>query len=344
MHDLPANTPKAETLEPVLEAFGVRPSRVRPAGGTAAPKWVLSTADGPQAVLRTRPAEFSDPELVNFDHAAMSALADRGLPVPVPQKSPEGATFVVHQGRTYEMLSYVDGCCFQPGDAGELRGLGTFLARLHQLPWRELPAGKSNWPREDHPSRLCALLGELLGLARCDDARRGLLVLAGELSHIWSELDGGLYESLPRALTHGDVHPGNFRFHEGAVGAVYDFDYMSVQARLRDISDAIILFASQRASELDPDAVHSLAAPFRPSACLVKPLLEGYHSVQPLESREWAALPLLLRSRWIQIRLRNSRKVPAVDRIGFVLDEFAPTRDWLRDEAPGFFKSISKSL
>jgi Ser/Thr protein kinase RdoA (MazF antagonist) len=344
MKHVSAETDGAGSLGPVLQAFGVSPCEVREAGGTAAPKWILSSASGPQAVLRTRPAEFADPGLVEFDHAVLRELASRGFPAPDPQKSLQGGTFVVSGGRTYELLSYVDGDVFRPGDTADLRGMGAFLARLHQVPWQGLPAGKSGWPREDHPSGLCSLVGELLALARSDGARRDLLGLAGELSDIWTELDDGLYGSLPQALTHGDVHPGNFRFRRGAVSAVYDFDYVSVQARLRDISDAVILFASQRAAALDPDSVFSLAAAFRPSAQPVQSLFEGYYSVQPLEEREWSALPLVMRSRWIQIRLRNGRKVPAADRIGFVTGEFSATRNWLRDEGPAFFDEIKNAL
>ena len=64
--------------------------------------------------------------------------------------------------------------------------------------------------------------------------------LAEQLDAVRSALDEGLYPKLPKAVIHGDIHPGNVKFKGSRVAAVYDFDYLSLQARIRDIVDAII--------------------------------------------------------------------------------------------------------
>ena len=153
-------------------------------------------------------------------------------------------------------------------------------------------------------------------------------------------LDAGLYAGLPHGLIHGDFHPGNVRFRGSAVAAIYDFDYLNVQARARDVSDGLIFFAATRDAALDPDDVRSLTQPFVPDSRRSRLLLEGYQSMSLLSDPEWKALPLLIRSRWLQMRLRGSRKVPEDEKAGYVLDRFWEVIDWLDHEASGFFDDL----
>jgi Ser/Thr protein kinase RdoA (MazF antagonist) len=312
---------------------------VQALGGTAAPKWDVACAQG-RFVVRVRPAEFSGDSPTGFDHAALVRLRAAGFPVPSPVACPDGATVLRRDGRTYEVLHWVEGAPFGEGALDAVGALGEFLARLHLALGTDPPAGKEGWLREDHPDRLEPYLAELYGLAP-DAAARGQLDRVGQqLRCVREHLDSGLYAALPQAVIHGDFHPGNVRFRGPQVAAVYDFDYLSVQARARDVSDALIFFASTRTALLDPDRIRSLTQPFWPDRLRCRLLLQGYQGSAGLTEREWEALPLLIRSRWIQMRLRGARKVAPEDKVAFVLDRFAEGLDWLDHQADAFFGEL----
>ena len=168
--------------------------------------------------------------------------------------------------------------------------------------------------------------------------------LGRQVDSVAAQLDAGLYASLPQSVIHGDVHRGNLRFRQSRVAAIYDFDYLDVQARARDISDSLMFFASSRSEPNDPYAIRSLVQPFRPEPSHCRALLHGYQGVSLLTEGEWRALPLLIRSRWLQMRLRGARKVAPDEKVSFVLDRFFEVIDWLDREAVDFFTDLRKNL
>ena len=324
----------------VLDAFGLTDcTDVRPAGGTACPKWAIRAGDE-RFVIRVRPGEFAGGENTAFDHAALRRLGEAGLPVPQPLAAPDGETWVRIGDRVYEALTWVDGETFDEGDVKSHRGLGRFLGQFHRALAADPPEGKAGRPREDHPDEMAPYLAALRELA-CDDATHAQLDRIGEqLANVRAELDASLYGKLPHCVIHGDVHGGNLRFRDGSVSAVYDFDYLSVQARARDVSDAILFFASTRPSQLNADDIRSLTQPVTPDPARAAAVLDGYQTVATLTDAEWRAMPLLMRSRWVQVRLRGGRKVPGNEKLSFVLTGFFDVIDWLDHEAPAFVRRL----
>jgi homoserine kinase type II len=345
MKDSPmsAAAPEPEMACPpkaVLTAFGLAQAEVIGAGGgTAARKWVLMSG-GERFVLRIRPEEFASEEATGFDHAALLRLAATGLPVPRPLGTQGAPTWVRHADEVYEALTWVDGKPFDEDDLEAHRGLGEFLARFHRALAEDVPAGKAGRLREDYPDAMEAYLAAMRALARGEGEKRGLDRVDEQLRIVRRELDDGLYELLPRAVIHGDVHPGNLRFCEGRVTAVYDFDYLGLQARARDVSDAILFFASRHRRPLDPDDIRSLTQPVIPDSRRTAAVLAGYESLSPLTPLERTALPLLMRSRWVQVRLRGCRKVPESERVEFALAGFDEVIDWLNREATRFLDQV----
>lgn len=332
------------TIEPLvahaLAAFRLGAAHeVRRLGGTATRKWGVITDTG-RFVVRVRPAEFGNPESAAFDHIALAKLAAAGLPVPNPQSLPDGKSILWTDGHAVEVLSWVEGDAFSPGDADAAHALGRFLARFHQVLANNFPPGKASARREDHPDEVAPHLSVLFALATDTAQSQQLHAIGDQIEFVRQELDARLYPGLPRAVIHGDIHPGNIRFRNGRVSALYDFDYLSVQARARDVIDALAFFASNRRQPFDTDRIQSLTQPFVPQFELSRAILAGYQSVQPLTDDEWQALPLLLLSRWLQMRLRGSRKVAPAEKIAFVLDRISEVPDWLHQNGRQFFAQL----
>jgi Ser/Thr protein kinase RdoA (MazF antagonist) len=331
-------------LLPVLEAFGLgTPCEVRPLGGTGTRKWDVATAGG-RFVVRLRAAEFADRDATRFQHEVLQRLQRAGFPVPAPLTAHSGATWFAQGGNVYEVLSWIEGEPFVENDSAAVENLGILLARMHRLFTDDPPQMKTTGLREDHPDLMRPYLAGLRQLAHDDRQDRELTELTRQLDHVAAKLDAGLYASLPQSVIHGDVHRGNLRFRQSRVAAIYDFDYLHVQARARDLSDGLISFASRRGEPFDPDVIHSLVQPFVPDAARCQLLLRGYQSVTPLTEREWQALPWLIRSRWIQMRLRGARKLAEDQRLHFVLHRFFEVIDWLDREAAGFFLGLKRNL
>ena len=315
------------------------PSEIRRLGGTATPKFAVQVPEG-RFVVRARPAEFAAERLIRFDHASLWRLVEHGLPVPQPLRRADGTSWFSSAQGVFEVLSWIEGDAFQEGDRAAITALGGFLARFHAALDANIPPDKEGMRREDHPDLLMPYVTQLREL--CHTQRNTLQVdrLAQQLELVRASLDHDLYPKLPKAVIHGDMHPGNVKFKGAQVAAMYDFDYLSQQARCRDLVDALMFFAASRRHRVNPDDIRSLTQPFVPNPEWSLWLLAGYQQVSRLSDLEWSALPWLIRSQWLQIRLRGSRKVRREEKMSFVMDGFFQVIDWLDLEAAGFFGGL----
>lgn len=327
----------------VMQDFGLGSVRsVEALGGTATQKWAVTTSSG-RVVVRIRPPEFAHPEKARFDHTVLLRLVAAGVPVPRPLATPAGETLLVRGGDAVEVLSWIEGEPWSAEVPGVAQSVGAFLARFHLALADQRPVGETDQPREDHPDELQPILDTLMAGTVDPADRRRLGLIIDLLDKGRADLEATLYPSLPQTVIHGDFHPGNVRFCGAEVAALYDFDYLAVQARARDVIDALMFFASNRAAPFVPDDIHSLTQTFVPDFSASRAVLDGYRSISPLTDDEWRALPLLMRSRWVQMRLRGSRKVPPSEQTDFVLRNFSTVPDWIQDSGPAFFSRLRKN-
>ena len=332
-----------DTINKVLTAFSLgKAEQIAQLGGTATKKFSAQTPKG-KFVVRIRPSDFASQTLTIYDHTILQDLCEMNLPVPYPMKKPDGTTWIKIDEDVFEVLSWVEGNYFDYNDIGSLKSLGNFLGRFHSIPSEKIPAGKENWPREDHPDLLRQYITLLLGLCKTDSEKQQIKNVDAQLDIVKQTLDP-IYNDLPKAVIHGDIHPGNVYFNNSKVSAVYDFDYLSTQARVRDISDGIMFFAAKRNSPLIADDIYSLTSPFKLDIDRSVNLLKCYHDVNPIKASEIKALPMFMRSRWCQIRLRGCRKVEESKKLSFVLDNFFDMITHLDSAGPEFTKNIIQSL
>jgi homoserine kinase type II len=332
--------PQAAVRQVIRDFALGEPFYLKQLGGTATSKFEVRTPSG-RFVVRRRPAEFAAAGMIRFDHESLRRLADAGLPVPHPLVRPDGSTWTQSGGGRYEVLSWVEGGEFQENDHRAVANVGRFLARFHAALTENIPPGKEGFLREDHPDLLADYVPKIRRLCETDGQQHAIEFLSHQLELVRENLDRRLWPQLPTAVTHGDIHPGNLKFENSRVSAIFDFDYLSPQARAHDVVDALAFFASRRGSALNTDDIRSLVQPFQPDAELSRILLGGYKEISRLQDVEWESLPWILRSLWIQMRLRGSRKVPTEQKAAFVLDRFDEVIDWLDREAADFFASLA---
>ena len=342
--DMPDDELLRRSVPEVLRAFDLgAPSEVRRLGGTATPKFAVQVPEG-RFVVRARPAEFADDKFIRFDHECLRRLAEHGLPVPRPRRRADGTSWCHTKRGVFEAFAWVEGDSFREGDRAAIAGLGNFLARFHLALSENIFPGKEGVLREDHPDLLEIHVKQLRELCRTSRDSAQTDRLAQQLELVRQSLDQALYPKLPKAVIHGDIHPGNVKFRGAEVAAVYDFDYLSPQARCRDLVDALMFFAASRRHRADPDDIRSLTQPFALNSEWSSLLLGGYQQVSKLSELEWSALPWLMRSQWLQIRLRGSRKVRREEKLAFVYNQFFEMIEWLDHEAHDFFGGLRSSL
>ena len=222
------------TVQTILDEFGLGGCvRIARLGGTATPKFDVETDRG-RFVVRVRSEEFSREDIVRFDHEVLRRLAAQGMPVPCPQERPDGTTWLHLNGHAIEVLSWVEGEPFSWHDLDAVRNVGRFLARFHAVLTGDIPPGKEGFLREDHPDLLMPFVDAIQSRCRTPSERALVARIGDEIESVRSEYDGKLRGRIPLAVIHGDIHTGNIMFRGSRVAAVYDFDYLSVEARLRD--------------------------------------------------------------------------------------------------------------
>ena len=304
----------------VLEQYDLpRKAKMTAVGGTASPK-VLVEASGQRYVLRQRPQAFARRELTEYDHALRNYLADRHFPAPRVLPARSGFTWAEFNGHVYEMSCVLPGKIVPAPSAKLVFEAGQVLGRLHELGRDFRHGGKENFVREDHISILQPLLDELKALAEQGEQKKQLGSLQKELDDVTLQLEDAVYHSLEQSVIHGDFHPGNVLYTDSRITAVLDYDYASRQAILRDIGDALMFFAATRRRPVDPDDIWSLTQGWLVDRERTLAFLKGYRCVRPLPA-QWPYVSSLMLSRWIQCKLRGSRKVPVEQKVNFVLTD-----------------------
>ncbi|NLO07670.1 MAG: phosphotransferase [candidate division WS1 bacterium] len=316
--------PARKLLEPE-EAVGIlrhweiaaRPADVSSGSGTANASAIIVSPRG-RLMLRRRNPRYARADWTGYDHALLAHLAGEGLPVPVGVPAPDGRAFIVSGQHIYELFEFIEGEQHEAGNAEQLHAAGVTLGRLHRSASGYDPPVMKRWPRFHDPADAAEGLFSLLADAQGEAA--GLLDQALRLARSLVErLPDALYWSLPQTVVQGDYHPANLKFRGEEVVGVFDWDWASRQPRMVDLADALLFFCGVRESPLIGGDIWSLTEAFRIAPERVAALGAGYLQEIAPTAEELAALPDLMRCRWLYCRVDAAqRKVEASRRVEFV--------------------------
>jgi Ser/Thr protein kinase RdoA (MazF antagonist) len=331
------------TLSP-REALAVLPawtvgnevSFPRPGSGTANASIVVRTETGDYFLKRRDPRYASLGQLA-YDHSVMVTLAETGVPAPVAMLTDEGERWHARDGHAYELYFLTEGQPHDPGNLAQIEAAGELLGQMHVALMDVEPEGSKLCPRLFAPGPSHDGLLWALGRAREEsrpDADETIAYLLDVVAEVARALPDNLYWSLPATIVHGDYHPGNLLFVGDEVAGVFDFDWVSHQPRMTDITDGLMFFAGVRALPVDVSDIRSVTQAFRFDWQRMGRFMRGYLRVSDLEPDELAALPDFIRARWLYARVdAMQRKLPDAEKLDFLLEGVLRPLQWVEQEA-----------
>ena len=250
-----------------------------------------------------------------YRHLLLRALAQRGLPVAVPVATREGASFVLMDGTTHELLPFVSGTTFVRGRLAHAAAAATMLARYHEAV-ADCPASGAR--AANYPALLAeraafyapALLAERAAfyapalqdvprrfdVPEEDDVARAIPFLASQAAQLRPRLDAMRAQSLPRLVVHGDYRRGNLIFSGDKLVALLDFDRTCEDVRAADLAVALsnLTRSADKRMDMHPE--------------LVRAFIERYTAEQPITADERAALPVLILGKALVAALQRLRR------------------------------------
>lgn len=298
----------------------------RPGAGTANPAVIVVTNRG-QFFLKRRNARYSTRGQLLYDHAVIRHLARSGLPVTPPRQTISGSRWQEHNGHVYELYPLVEGEQHEDGNLRQIEAAGRVLGAFHLATHDFTPGGDKPLPRFHDPQdslRGLRWARDQLAAGRRsphgDPALVQRLIEAAEA--IRRRLPDQAYWALPQCIIHGDYHPANLKFEGDEVAGIFDFDWVGRAPRMVDVADGLVYFCARRARPVEPSDIATLTQAFTLDMEAVEVFGRGYETRVSVTPDERAALPDLMRARWLFSRVdAMERKVPEERKLDYLLED-----------------------
>ncbi len=271
--------------------------RSYPRGSRRSPKIRIKSKRGEFLLKRRAPGQ-DDPYRVAFAHDLQLQLWHRGFPVPgLIGTRQENNSLLQLNGRTYEMFNYIHGTRYDRS-LKAAHQVGTMLGRFHTLladhkSIYEPPAGSYHGASEID-AKMALIVPAIVSAEPATD-RQAVSQTVDYLRRAYVDaakrVDDAGFRSWPKKVLHGDWHPGNLLFRDGAIVAVLDFDSTRMEPRAVDVANASLQFSMQMDT---PDQPSTWPDGLDPDA--IKSLLRGYDDAtgKSLTKEERLALPWLI--------------------------------------------------
>lgn len=218
-------------------------------------------------------------EQLPFYLQLMKHLAERGVPVPMPQANAQGELVFTLKGKPAAVVSKLSGASeLDPGPA-HCAAVGTAMASMH-LAGRDFPMTQPNlrglsWWNETTPVVLPYLDPDQAAL------------LQSELAYQNHVAQSSPYAALPRGPIHADLFRDNVLFESVAgqprLSGLFDFYFAGVDSCLFDLAVVLNDWCIDRDTG-------------RHQADNASALLQAYGRIRPLQAAERDLLPALLRA------------------------------------------------
>ncbi|GAG19328.1 unnamed protein product, partial [marine sediment metagenome] len=183
-------------------------------------------------------------------------------------------------------------------------------------------------PRYDDPEVMRENLEKLKMTARSKEREeiRGLINLSLEIER---QLSDRSYYLTPSTYIHGDFHPVNLKSEQSKIIGIFDFDWVSLQPRLRDVADGLLFVASVRKTDYRSSDIVSLTQAVHFDLKKTQVFLQSYEATTELSSKEKGLIPWFIKARWLNCRIEGTRKIAEGQRIAYLLQDIDETLDSL---------------
>ncbi len=326
----------------IASAFGLEEARLqgRSQRGASFLTFHLATRQGDFALQKKRgsstkiSARAEEIRLrLEGQHALMSYLSTKGFPVAPPLQTKDQSTSVTISGVSYALYPYVAGRPMEPGNVRQVMQAAAALASFHSLTTEY--RGPMYLFLDPFPRMFQKWLSDFHKDAEALEGSSSALGIAGSMKLFKDSLpgiEGALrslpYDTLPKAVIHGDYKKENLLFRGEELAAVIDFVRSRYEARALDLATFI------------PCLVHSSYD--KTFSYLVRVFITTYQSILPLEESERRALAVLIQARVALKAFRTIRRLVKKTDARKKLKkarrfrEFVDNLEWLRGEWPAF--------
>jgi homoserine kinase type II len=244
------------------------------AAGTINSNFDLETARGRWFVRVNEGKAVGD---VAWEGELIAALADRGVPAPVPLPGPDGAPLLRLRGLLVSAFVWRDGVHRGASEVAvaDAEAVGRVLATIH-VAGLGLARGMRRASIYDHTH----IRGRFESFRKNPDPALAdaIAVIGAELA--WLDECASVRAAAATGVIHGDLFRDNVLFDDHRIVAVLDFEQASGGSLVYDIAVAINDWAWSAGPR--PDIARALVA--------------GYEEVRPLTPADRAALPIELRA------------------------------------------------
>lgn len=325
-------------IRSILEQFGFRQGDCQCSelsGGTANQNYLI--ADGGRTfILRRRNAKYSSDRWVRFEEEYLNYLSGRDIPVPVPVCSAGGRSWIRKNGNVYQLYTYLEGSGYEADNLRQMEQGGDFLGRLHRAVSDFAPANAKRLPRYDNPDHIVQAVRHTLKehALQADSEEIELLDYVYKVAkEILLVMPDRRYSRLYKLVIHGDYHPANVKYSGDRVCGLFDFDWISMQPRMRDVVDGIIYFSGVRSGGIDGSDIFSLTQPCRFDLTRIRLFADAYRAAchRPLDADEIAAAPYMMKARLLYSRVQALAKIPAGRSVEMLTKGISEPLTWLDD-------------
>jgi homoserine kinase type II len=270
-----------------------------------------------------------------YRHRLIDCLRARNVPVPALLHNRVGNSYTLLNGRVWEIQEYIAGDDFDADRPDHAESAGLLLARYHQAVIGFNAPNTPTTPRYT-PLVIRGLTEQLFERDVMGDLHEILAWYDFQTAAYSRMLPDSGYAALPQLVIHGDMHADNLRFDQDAAVALLDFDQATWDARIVDLADALVAFATapQRGAEWQWGV---FAGPLDIQRAQL--VLAGYQSIEPLTHSERDALPVVLGVLWMRGALGRVIVTPegAAEYHLAVLAQGQRLAEWVR----GQFNSVA---